>query len=223
MAYHRNMTRHMLTPLRNKREPAHLVANAIPDATQGALFLDRTIPAGRVLHLDKSTGPGVLPGAKLGCTGAGKIPVWLYRPGDSYSAGYISPDPTINDPSWATGMEGGVLVYIGLEGFEMMTTEYDDSQEYKVGDYVRAPEHNPGASDPVAHARDVAGKLTTAGAVFGSTTIVGQVSPGLMASHPIDDQGRDPFRNKVMSVYTCYHPPVQQLVTGTPTTGTAGL
>jgi len=216
------MTQHMLTPLRSKRESGHLVLNAVPDATQAALFLEGAVPAGRCMHLVRATGSGVMAAAKLGIIGNAKVPAWIYRPSDSYSAGFPGPEPTIeNGPSWNTGMEGGILMYVGLEGFELMTTEYDKSQTYFVGDYLLAPEHDLGAGDPVAHARDIAGVATKVNAVFGASTIVGMVSPGLYGQR-YDEDGRDPFRNQVLSFYTTYRPPVAGIVTGTPTNLTAG-
>ena len=119
-------------------------------------------------------------------------------------------------------MAGGILFFTGLEGFELATTEFDQSQEYTVGDYLRAPLHNPGAADPVAHARDIAGVVTNQGAVYGSTTIVGIVSPGELGSRN-GETGRDGHRNKVLSFYTTYRPPVEGLVTSTPTNGAANL
>ena len=223
MAYIRNMTRHMLTPLRSKRESGHLVLNAVPDAAEGAKFLDQAVPAGRCMHLVKTTGVGEMPAAKLGCVGNAKVPIWIYRDSDSYSAGIAGPDPAVeNGPPWDTGMDGGILMFVGLEGFELMTTEFDKNQTYYVGDYLRAPEHNSGAADPIADARDVAGVATKALAVFGSTTIVGIVSPGVMGSRYDEDQ-RDAHRNEVLSFFTTYRPPVAALVSGTPTNATAGL
>jgi hypothetical protein len=221
--YIRNMTRHMLTPLRSKRDPAHLVLNAVPDATQAAFFRDQAVPAGRCMHLVKNTGSGELPNAKLGCTGNAKVPVWIYRASDSYSAGYAGPEPSVaNGPGWATGMRGAILMYVGFDGFELSTTEYDQDQNYTVGDYLRAPEADANAVDMEAEVRNVAGVVTKALAVYGSTTIVGQVSPGYVGDSP-RGVGFDPFGNKVLTFYTRYVPPVAGLVTGTPTSGTAGL
>lgn len=222
--YIRNMTKHMLTPLRSKRDPAHLVLNAIPDAVQAALFPDQAIPAGRCMHLVKNTVSGVLPNARLGCTGNAKIPVWIYRASDSYSAGFKGPDPSAaNGPGWATGVRGAILMYVGLDGFELSTTEFDDSLTYNVGDYLRAPEANPAANPMATEVQDVAGVVTKALAVYGSTTIVGQVSPGYVGDSPRGVVGMDPFGNKVLTFYTRYIPPVAAIVSGTPTNATAGL
>lgn len=221
--YVRDMTQHMLTPLRSKREPGDLVLNVIPDATQAAFFLDQAIPPGRCMHLVKNTGSGVMPNAKLGCTGNGKLPVWIYRASDSHSAGYAGPVPSVaRGPGWATGMNGGILCYVGLDGFELGTTEYDQDLTYNVGDYLRAPEADVAADPMEDEVRDVAGVVTNALAVYGSTTIVGQVSPGFVGVGP-RGVGFDPFGNKMLTFYTRYLPPVAATVTGTPTDGTAGL
>ena len=220
--YVRSMTKHMLTPLRSKRDPAHLVLNAVPNATEATYFIDQAVPAGRCMHLVRDTGPGQLPNAKLGCTGNNKLPVWIYRASDSYSAGYAGPDPAVETGvTWSTGMSGGILMYVGMEGFELATTEYDKTLTYVVGDYLRAPEPNMAADPLTDEFRDVAGVVTNANATYGGSTIVGIVSPGFIGQR-FDDPGRDPFRNQVLSLYTTYRPPVAGLVAGTPTNLTAG-
>jgi hypothetical protein len=114
-------------------------------------------------------------------------------------------------------------MYVGLDGFELSTTEYDDAQSYVVGDYLRAPEADPGADPMATEVQDVAGVVTKALAVYGSTTIVGQVSPGYVGDSPRGVVGMDPFGNKVLTFYTRYIPPVAAIVSGTPTNATAGL
>lgn len=220
--YIRTMTAHVLHPLRSKRDPAHLVVNAKVDADQAALFPDEAVPAGRCMHLTRTTASGAMPNAKLGTTGNSKIPVWIYRDSDSYSAGYLGPDPATSiGPGWSTGMEGGILMYVGLEGFELSTTEFDSEIDYVVGDYLRAPEFTTGTGDDANEARTVAGIVTSADAVFGGATIIGIVSPGFIGER-FDGTGYDPFRNKVLSFYTTYRPPVAGLVAGTPTNLSAG-
>ena len=220
--YIRTMTAHVLHPLRSKRDPAHLVVNAMVDSDQAALFVDEAVPAGRCMHLTRTTASGAMPSAKLGTTGNAKVPVWIYRDSDSYSAGYLGPNPaTSTGPGWSTGMEGGILMYVGLEGFELATTEFDSEIDYVVGDYLRAPEFTVGTGDDANEARTVAGVVTSANAVFGASTIIGIVSPGFIGER-FDGTGYDPFRNKVLSFFTTYRPPVAGLVNGTPTNLTAG-
>ena len=211
----RDMHSHMLTPLRSFSESGHLVANITFDSTEEALSEFGAIPAGRCLHMTNLTGQNQIPVCKWGCEGNEKIPVFLYRPSDSYSGGYPGPDPTTNmGPTWSTGVERRILGYVGMEGFELATTEFDTSRAYKVGHYLKALElsNNTDADE----AQTSAGVLTNNTVRYGADTIVGIVSPGV-ASPMAKDNVHDEYHNKVLSFYTTYRPPVEGLRNGTPT------
>ncbi len=114
----RNMTDHMLTPLRSFSKSGHLVTNGNVLPSEEQLFPYGAIPGGRCMHLQPLTAPNTLPVAKLGCTGHHKIPVFLYRASDSYSAGFEGPDAQVeNGPSWHTGVEKRLLMFTGYARF----------------------------------------------------------------------------------------------------------
>ena len=69
----RNMTDHMLTPLKHFWEGSHLVTNGSVDATEESNSEWYAIPGGRCMHLTNATGPNELPSALLGCDGNNKI------------------------------------------------------------------------------------------------------------------------------------------------------
>lgn len=213
----RGMTKNMLTPLRHFWEGSHLVCNAKVAPSEEALSEYGAIPAGRAMHLTNATGPNDLPVAKLGCDGNEKVPVFIYRPSDSYSVGYEGPDPATElGPSWVTeGDERGVLMFVGMEGFELATTEFNSARTYKVGEYLRAPEHDTGAPDAQVDVRTVAGVLTNDTVVNGVDTIIGVVSPGVNAPMAAAD-GTDEYGNQTLSFYTTYRPPIAGLLNGTP-------
>jgi hypothetical protein len=216
---HRNMTAHMLTPLRAYAESGHLVTNIKTDPVQAAASEFYRIPAGRCLHTTNATGPNEVPICKLGCEGNGKIPVFLFRDSDSYSAGYEGPNPaTALVPAWSTGQDSRLLAFVGLEGYELATTEFDTTRTYLVGQALRSPEvgSTAGVTDVQVDVQNHAGMLTNASVVHGADTIVGIVSPGF-ASPQAEDPGIDEHLNKVLTFYTRYTPPIQGLLNGTPT------
>lgn len=219
----RNMTRHMLTPLRHFYQGNHLIGHAAMDATEEQYQEYGRHPSGRCMHLvPGQTECGNLPLARLGCEGNNKIPVFLFRDSDSYSgAGFAGPDPAVeNGPAWSTGINsvGRHLVFIGLEGFELATTEFDKTAgPYHVGDYLRAPEFDSGAQDKYENARTVAGILTKGDTPYGASTIVGIVSSS--APNDVDTKqtpDENPYGERALSFYTTYRPPVQGLLDGTP-------
>lgn len=210
----RDMTTNMLVPLRHYRNGNHLVTNAKCDPAEELWSTHGRIPAGRCMHLTNLTDPGQVPIAKLGCgaqynTGFGKIPVYIYRDSDSYSVKFDGPNSTTAlGPSWATGAEEPVvLMFVGLEGFELATTEYVvASGPYKVGQFLRSSERTTVGALTNADAPDiqnVAGKLSPG--LRGTHTIVGLVSPGVG-----DDNGptdaTDTYGNLLLSFYTTYRP-----------------
>lgn len=216
------MTDHMLTPLRSFSEAGHLITNADVLVAEEVLSEYGAIPAGRCMHLTDATGPNQTPVAKLGCVGNNKVPVWIFRPSDSYSAGFEGPDSATEvGPSWDTGVEKKLLMFVGLEGTELITTEFDKTRDYKVGEYLKAPEMGQsGAASELIDAQTKAGVVTNAAVVHGAQTIVGIVSPGAVS--PMDDvSGRDVYGNFGLSLYTCYKPPVAGLIAGIPTDLTA--
>ena len=217
----RNMTDHMLTPLRHFWNGSHLITNGAVDATEESLSEYQAIPGGRCMHLTNATGSNELPTAKLGCTGNAKVPVWLYRASDSYSAGFPGPDPaTYVGPSWDVGVEQRLLMFVGLEGFELATTEFDTTQTYQVGEYLRAGEDGEALADTDAadqqdDIRNFAGVVTNksradAALTHGAHTIIGIVSPGFASPQAAAD-GTDEYGNQVLSLYTTYRPPVAGL------------
>jgi len=222
MAY-RTMTKNMLTPLRHFYNGAHLITHASTDPAETALQQFEAHPAGRCMHLKPGvTATGELPIALLGCDGNNKIPVHLFRASDTYSAaGYAGPSSaTENGPSWSAGNTTADrnLMFVGLEGYELATTEFDKTQRpYHVGDYLRAPEHNSGAADTTVDIRTVAGVLTKAGITHGASTIVGIVSSNV----PNDEDStqtpdENPYGEMALSFYTTYRPPIAGLLNGTP-------
>ena len=213
----RTMTQHMLTPLRHMYQGSHLICNAAATPSEEALFEHGAIPAGRAMHLVAATGPGEVASAILGCSGNQKVPVFIFHESDQFSTGMPADIGLIdNGPNWAAGDEGQrILMFVGLEGFELATTEYDDGRTYLVGEYVRAPELSErGATAEQTFARDSAGKLTNDTVENGVETIIGMVSPGAETDDP---DGLDPYGNNVISIYTMYRPPIQGLLNGTPT------
>lgn len=213
MARPRNMTDHMLTPLRSFSKAGHLIVNAKVLPSEELLSEFSAVPAGRCMHLIDATTSGQIPVAKLGCSGNNKLPVFIFRPSDSYSAGFEGPDPTTEyGPSYDTGSEGVLLMFVGLEGTELQTTEFDKTRVYKQGDYLRAPELGEVGTGNNVDAQTIAGILTNATVVHGAHTIVGMVSPG--AGSPMDDpSGRDVYGNFILTLHTMYKPPVQGLLT----------
>lgn len=220
----RDMTTHMLTPLRFYHDGTHLICNATPDPTEAAQFQYLATPAGRCMHLVPNTGPGQKAAARLGCQGNNKIPVFIYRASDSYSAGFVGPDVTTDlMPGWDAGGTGNILMFVGMEGFELQTTEFDKTQTYNIGDYLVAPEYDPGAVNPVTQARDVAGVLTNFDATLnipgkplhGASTIVGQVSPNIWEPMGFDRSAGghqlSAYQTEVLSFYTKYDPPIEGL------------
>lgn len=215
----RDMISHMLTPLRGTVEAGHLVTNTRVFGDEAAVSDYGAIPAGRCMHLTGTTDPNTIPVAKLGCSGNNKIPVFIFRSSDSWSVGVAGPDSTqVTHPSWAGGEYEKVLVYVGLEGFELMTTEFDTEQDYKVGDYLCSPEATEAVSASVAtDLRDAvnnyAGKLTKktladSDVLYGVDTIVGIVSAGVHSDMDRDNE-HDVYGNKVLPFYTTYRPPLQ--------------
>lgn len=207
---YRNMTDHMLTPLRAVDSAGHLVVNMSVNAAEEAASEFQRIPGGRLMHLTDATNQNELPVAKLGCSGNQKIPVWLYRDSDSYSAGFEGPDvAVVVHPTWNTGMEKRLLGYIGLEGFELATTEFDKNRTYLVGQYLRAPQAGEsGAANLSVDVNTIAGIVTNATVRNGVETIIGIVSPGVAA--PMQKDNRiDEYGNHVLTLYTTYRPPVQ--------------
>lgn len=223
MAFSRTMTGSMLTPIRHVYDANRLITGVKCDPTEEAFFLYQAIPSGRCGHLDPNTGTGEKPLFKLGCTGNEKVPCFIFRDSDEPSTGFeSSPIPADNGVNWAQGSEGQrVLVYVGFEGMEMATTEFDSGRAYVVGEYLRAPEMGStykAATPNQDWARDSAGKLTNDTVVNGADTIVGIVAPGVVRD---DNPQVDEYKNTVLAFYTTYRPPVAGLITGTPTNITA--
>lgn len=219
----RNMTDHMLTPLKSFWNGSHLVTNGAVDAAQAALSEYKAVPGGRCLHLTDATGPNEVPSAKLGCDGNEKIPVWLYRDSDSYSAGMAGGEPdssTYTGPSWNNGVEQRLLMFVGLEGFELSTTEFDSTQNYTVGQYLVAPEATAGDADDIQNVAGVATNVAVdnGGVVAnGAHCIIGIVSPGVsspMAGAYSGNANGDEYGNDVLSLYTTYRPQIAALPVG---------
>jgi hypothetical protein len=202
----------MLTPLRGVDEAGHLVANVRVSAEQAALSEYGRIPSGRCMHIVPAVAdPFTVPTVELGCSGNNAIPGFIYRDSDSWSVGVPGPSSvTATGPSWSGGVDERLLMYVGLEGYELMTTEFDATRTYKQGDYLKSPtvaEAEAGAADDETDAvRNYAGRLTNDTVVYGIDTVVGIVSPGV--SSPMERAtGVDPHNNRVLCFYTTYRPP----------------
>jgi len=214
---YRDMTSHRLQPMRHFYKGNHLVCNAVPWATQTALFSENAMPAGRCLHLDPTADPGTLPTAKLGCSGNNKVPVWLFRDSDAYSGGFPGPSSvTSTSITWDDGSTGQLLFFVGLEGYELATSEFDKTQTYKVGQYLKAPEHDPGhGGGSAVHAQTIAGIATNDSVLYGRDTIVGIVSPAVFQplGKIVSGDIIDPDGTAMLPFYTTYRPPVAALTT----------
>jgi len=194
-----------------------MITNAGVLASEEALSEYNAIPAGRCMHLTDATSSNETPVAKLGCNGNRKLPVFIFRPSDSFSAGFEGPSSeTEFGPTWATGTEKKLLMFVGLEGTELMTTEFDRTRTYKQGDYLRSPELGDDGAGDAVDAQTIAGMLTNDNVVHGVHTIVGMVSPG--SGSPMNDTAeRDVYGNYVLSLHTMYKPPIEGLLTAAST------
>jgi hypothetical protein len=210
----RDMVSHRLQPLRYFYDGAHLTCTAVPDSAQSALMTEGFIPAGRCMHLDRTKKPGALQVSKLGCNGGKKIPVWIFRDSDAYSGGFPGHDvTTVNHVTWADGSFGNLLHFVGVEGYELATSEFDTTRTYYVGDWLRAPE----ADTPLdaTNLNDVAGIVTNNTVRLGRECVVGIVSPNewapfqLTAGSPAHQL--DPNGTKMLSFYTTYRPPLENV------------
>lgn len=208
----RNMISSMLTPLRGVDENGHLLANVRVSAEEAALSEYGRIPSGRCVHIVPSTAdPFTVPLVELGCVGNNAIPGFVFRDSDSWSVGVAGPSSvTSTGPSWSGGVDERLLVYIGLEGYELMTTEFDTDRTYKQGDYLKSPTIASavadGAADDTDAARNYAGRLTNESVTYGIDTVVGIVSPGVH-SPMARAVGVDSHNNRVLCFYTTYRPP----------------
>lgn len=172
----------------------------IPAAVE-ATFADNAVPAGRVLSLNSATGE-----ADLGVPGK-QVPMWLFRRTDRPSGGWKGePATTATGLTWSDGSVEQFLCFVGIEGLEVATTEFDNAQTYNYNDFVIAPD-GPKAIG-LGWTLDQAGRLTNQGVVYGAHPVVGVVSkiPG--------DYSR--FNNTYLVVYTLYRPPIEGLLNGTP-------
>jgi hypothetical protein len=145
--------------------------------------------------------------------------VWIFRDSDAYSGGFPGEDSTVvNGPSWADGADGLILHFVGLEGFELATSEYDVSRTYLVGEELRAPEYDPlfagGAS---VHINTLAGVVTNQNVRYGRECIIGIVAPSeysplinrsAVGNNVIDENG-----TKILTFYTTYRPPLENVNT----------
>lgn len=207
----RNMISSRLTPLRGVDEAGHLVANVRVSADEAALSEYGRIPSGRCVHIVPAMAdPFTVPIVELGCVGNNAIPGFVYRDSDSWSVGVAGPSSvTATGPSWSGGVDERLLMYVGLEGYELMTTEFDSTRTYKQGEYLKsltvaAAVAGP-ATDDTDAVRNFAGRLTNESVVYGVDTVIGIVSPGV--SSPMATPGTDPSNNRVLCFYTTYRPP----------------
>lgn len=211
MSTFRDMVTHRLQPLRHFYQGAHLIVNAVPDAAQAALATGGYIPSGRCMHLSPTTKYGRMPTSKLGCVGHNKIPVWLFRDSDAYSGGFPGQSSaSATNIVWADGAYSNLLHFVGLEGYELATSEFKKTVAYVVGQYLIAPE--PATNDTAG--MDAAGIVEPiALGIPDDKTVVGIVAPGEFSPatlrDPVDpsataSQVLDPDGTKMLAFYTTY-------------------
>ncbi|GIW89626.1 MAG: hypothetical protein KatS3mg109_0058 [Pirellulaceae bacterium] len=190
-----------LQVLRHYDGDGNLQRNMEMESAAESTFSDGVVPAGRVLSLSTNGK------ADLGVPGK-QVPMWLFRRTDRPSGGWKGESPkTATGLTWSDGSVKQFLCFVGIEGLEVATTEFDSTRTYNYNDFVIAPDAVKAAA--LGWAADEAGRLTNEGVVHGAHSIVGVVSkkPG--------DYSR--FNNSYLVVYTLYRPPVEGLLAGTPT------
>ncbi len=186
--------------------------HAFFDDNEASLQENGTHPFGRCFHVGRDGTPsGQVPTARLGCEGHNKVPIYYFRDSTEYSdAGFAGGNSELGSEDWSQPNQFRRMFIVGLEGTELVTTEFDSSAGiYSTGDYLRAPEANPEADDRESDIRQKAGVLTKEGADPYTSTIVGIVSPGVEPSESRRSASLENcYSAKVISFYTTYRPPL---------------
>lgn len=219
----------MLLPLRSTYKSGHLVLDAKPTKTEEEYFVRKEIPAGRCMHIGAGSKPMTVATAKLGCSGANRIPVWIMHASGEFSTGsYLDYAESAGDnlPDWADGSnDKRVWMFVGLAGHELATTEFiGDFSTYDVGQQLKSVQMdstNKGGASDQDFARNTAGKVTNVDVRHGAETIIGRVSPGPTDDDPYRDDNLDPYRNELLPFYTDYVPPLEATPTGISAVATA--
>lgn len=190
-----------LDPLKNVALDYVLDTRAQHNPVQVAYFGEPYdgIPAGRCFHKNANGQ------AELGCAGF-KVPMFSFEPSNKpqsfKSTGNVATATTT--VATTSVARDATRFLVGLEQYEIRTTEFDASLNYAINDPLIAPVVS-GASQAVS----AAGKLTKTGAVYGATTIVGVVSQPFTAASPTKMHSK-----AVLCLYTCFLPAVAGLPNG---------
>jgi len=200
-----SMTRNNLQVLRHYDGDGNLQRNVQMAAAQIALFATGAVPAGRCVSLG-SDGLGY-----LGVAGS-RVPLWLFRSTDKPSSGMQGPAAaSATEMTWADGSVNAVLAFVGLEGLEIATTEYNKSETFNYNDLVACRLSTNAAYTTDTERAAGAGVVFKTGVVHGAHAIVGVVS-----QPPTGIGSYSRFDNAYLCLWTCYRPPVAGLITGTP-------
>lgn len=177
-----------------------LIKHVKMSSAQRAKFPHGGVFAGRCVSRNSSGE------AELGVTGH-RVPLWLFRDTNKPSTGSFSDPVAVADAPHVTFKSDAVektLAYVGIEGLELQTTEFDADETYNINDFLTAP---PVGSMTDPEILESAGVITNAGIVYGRNPIVGIVSEvGFTAPHRIN----------MLSFYTLYRPAIAGLPNGIP-------
>lgn len=206
-----NMVAHKLEVIRSYDGEDTLQVNVKPDATQAAIFPNKAVFAGRCLHFNAARQ------GELGVSGH-QVPLWLFRQTDRPSGGFNGVAATAaTQLSWQDGSKGEYLAFVGIQGLEISTTEFDTAQTYAINDLLTAPLFSDATFDTdakkLAGAGVVSNKNTAAATVkWGKDPVVGVISNL--------DQTTPHAGLKMLRFYTIYMPPIEALAANTPGGGT---
>lgn len=182
--------------------------------------------AGRVVHssaLTAATGyfTGRHPNKhtfEMGCGAAKKgPPIWLFTGAyDADVSNKGTPSGTGNvgsatyPPNWVSSLPGRgpadsdqLFGLVGMDGYEVETTEYDVDQTYLAGEFVRAVTSNTDADAGCVTNQNASGgaPFATTAAItvsnLGTDTVVGIVSDG---------EYKNSNNRQVLALYTCFIP-----------------
>ena len=200
-----SMTRNNLQVLRAYDGGTVLQRNVKMNDAQSALFSNGAVPAGRCISLG-SDGEGY-----LGVSG-NRVPMWLFRSTDKPSSGMQGPPATTaTEMTWADGSVNAVLAFVGLEGLEIATTEYNKNETFNFNDPLTARMSNNAAYSTDAARAANAGVVFKTGVVYGAHPVVGVVS-----DPPTGPNNYRRFDQPYLVFYTCWRPPVAGLILNTP-------
>lgn len=172
-----------------------LVKSLKPSAVQEALFPNNGIYAGRCMSRNSSGE------TELGCTG-NRVPYWLFRTTNLPSTGYSDPQAVQNAPDLTQqdGREHVVLHFAGIEGLEMITSEYVKSSgtAYALNQFLKAPAATGTDDNKVA----LGGVVTNHEVKYGRDAIVGVVS---------EMTTQAAYRVDMLQFFTLYRPPIEAI------------